>query len=52
VRSENKQEDEKRGKLEVKIQIPHDGELNRARYMPQNANIIATMSAKSTIFIF
>lgn len=52
VRSDVKQEDDKRGKLEIKIQIPHDGDLNRARYMPQNANIIATMSSKSTIFIF
>lgn len=53
VRStEAKQEDDKRGKIEIKIQIPHDGEVNRARYMPQNPNIIATMSAKSSIFIF
>ena len=30
------------GKLEIEIKINHEGEVNRARYMPQNPCIIAT----------
>lgn len=35
------------GKIEVVQRIIHDGEVNRARYMPQNADLIATKT-KST----
>ncbi|CAN6485075.1 unnamed protein product [Victoria cruziana] len=32
--------------------INHDGEVNRARYMPQNSSIIATKTTSSDIYIF
>ena len=40
------------GKVEVEIRINHDGEVNRARYMPQQPHIIATKSPSSDVFIF
>ena len=32
--------------------IRHQGEVNRARYMPQNSNIIATKSPSNTVFVY
>ncbi|CAJ0918730.1 unnamed protein product, partial [Mesorhabditis belari] len=32
------------GKIDIEQRINHDGEVNRARYMPQNPHIIATKS--------
>ncbi|CAG8667553.1 5583_t:CDS:2, partial [Paraglomus occultum] len=32
--------------------IPHSGEVNRARYMPQNHDIIATKSIDGDVYIF
>ncbi|XP_031476697.1 histone-binding protein MSI1 homolog [Nymphaea colorata] len=32
--------------------INHDGEVNRARYMPQNSSIIATKTTSSDIYVF
>lgn len=29
-------------KVEIKVKIPHEGEVNRARYMPQNPFVVAT----------
>lgn len=40
------------GKVEIIQQINHEGEVNRARYMPQNPNMIATKSAGTDVFIF
>jgi len=40
------------GKVEIIQQINHDGEVNRARYMPQNPNLIATKSAGTEVYIF
>lgn len=40
------------GKVEVQIRINHEGEVNRARYMPQNAHIIATKTPSSDVLIF
>ena len=40
------------GKVETIQRIPHDGHVNRARYMPQNPNIIATKSSNKDVFIF
>ncbi len=34
-------------KIDVKIKINHDGEVNRARYMPQNK----VMKYKSLVFV-
>lgn len=40
------------GKVEVKMKFNHEGEVNRARYMPQNPAIIATKSPSADVFIF
>jgi histone-binding protein RBBP4 len=39
-------------KIEKAIRINHDGEVNRARYMPNKPNIIATKTTKGEIHIF
>lgn len=40
--------------LQVQItqRMCHDGEVNRARYMPQNPSLIATKTNSSEVFIF
>jgi histone-binding protein RBBP4 len=42
------------GKIQVKVKIMHDGEVNRARYMPQQPTIIATKTpaANGDVFLF
>jgi histone-binding protein RBBP4 len=40
------------GKIDVKIWINHEGEVNRARYMPQNPFVVATKSPSSDVFVF
>jgi len=40
------------GKVEIKQQICHDGEVNRARYMPQNPFILATKTVSSEVLVF
>jgi hypothetical protein len=40
------------GKIDVEIRINHEGEVNRARYMPQNPCLIATKSPSAEVFIF
>lgn len=40
------------GKVEIKIRINHDGEVNRARYMPSNEYIVATKTIHSEVHIF
>lgn len=40
------------GKIETEIKINHDGEVNRARFMPQNPFIIATKTPSSEVFVF
>lgn len=39
------------GKVETEIKINHDGEVNRARYMPHNQTIIATKSPSAEVWI-
>lgn len=39
-------------KIEIKQKIAHEGEVNRARYMPQNPNIVATKTNSPTVCIF
>eukprot|EP00040_Diaphanoeca_grandis_P031540 m.188707 g.188707 ORF g.188707 m.188707 type:complete len:428 (+) comp32355_c0_seq1:224-1507(+) len=39
-------------RIEPKVKINHDGEVNRARYMPQNPNVIATKSPYNDICVF
>lgn len=38
--------------VEVAVKINHDGEVNRARYMPQNEFVIATKSPSADVCVF
>lgn len=38
--------------VEVTVKINHDGEVNRARYMPQNEFVIATKSPSADVCVF
>ncbi|KAJ7552088.1 hypothetical protein O6H91_06G041400 [Diphasiastrum complanatum] len=40
------------GKVQVIQQINHEGEVNRARYMPQNPFIIATKTISAEVYVF
>ncbi|KAH6928166.1 hypothetical protein HPB50_012356 [Hyalomma asiaticum] len=40
------------GKIDIEIKINHEGEVNRARFMPQNPCIIATKTPSSDVLIF
>jgi WD40 repeat protein len=40
------------GKIEIEIKINHEGEVNRARYMPQNPCVIATKTPSSEVLVF
>ena len=40
------------GKIEIEIKINHEGEVNRAHYMPQNPCIIATKTPSSDVLVF
>ncbi|CAH8576266.1 unnamed protein product [Schistosoma mattheei] len=40
------------GKIEINIKINHEGEVNRARYMPQNPCVIATKTPSSDVLVF
>jgi len=40
------------GKIDVEIKMNHEGEVNRARYMPQNPTLLATKSPSSEVYIF
>jgi len=40
------------GKVEIYVKIPHDGEVNRARHMPQDPMIIATKSPSADVLVF
>ncbi|CDW58328.1 WD40 and CAF1C H4-bd domain containing protein [Trichuris trichiura] len=39
-------------KVEISWRIPHEGEVNRARYMPQDPKMVATISPSADVFIF
>ena len=40
------------GKIEIKVRINHDGEVNRARYCPSNKFLVATKTVSSDALIF
>ena len=40
------------GKVDIKVKIPHDGEVNRARHMPQDDLFIATKTVSSDVYVF
>lgn len=44
--------DDQSAKISVINRIAHEGEVNRARLMPQSTNIIATKSISGDVFIF
>lgn len=39
-------------KIEIVQRINHEGEVNRARYMPQNPFVVATKTIQSDLFVF
>ncbi|KAL1916012.1 uncharacterized protein VTP21DRAFT_6016 [Calcarisporiella thermophila] len=39
-------------RISIYQSIPHDGEVNRARYMPQNPNLIATKTKTGDVYVF
>jgi len=39
-------------KIEIVMKINHDGEVNKARYMPHNPAIIATKTVSSEVYVF
>ena len=39
-------------KIDIETRINHDGEVNKARPMPQSTNIIATKTVKGEVHIF
>lgn len=40
------------GKIEIERKINHEGEVNRARYMPQNSSVIATKTPTCEVLVF
>ncbi|KAJ1422523.1 WD40-repeat-containing domain protein [Ochromonadaceae sp. CCMP2298] len=40
------------GKVEIKVKIRHEGEVHRARAMPQNRFLIATKAPNHTVWVF
>ncbi|CAG7892297.1 histone-binding protein MSI1-like [Brassica rapa] len=40
------------GKVQVIKKINHEGEMNRARYMPQNPFMIATKTVRGEVYVF
>lgn len=40
------------GKIEIRMKINHLGEVNRARYMPQNHFVVASRGADAEIYVF
>ena len=39
-------------KFNVVHRIPHEGDVNRARYMPQNPDLIATKTVSGEVHVF
>jgi len=40
------------GKIEIKMKVKHEGEVNRARYMPQNHFVVASRGPSPEVYIF
>lgn len=38
--------------IQITQKIVHEGEVNRARYQPENPNIIATKARSGEVFVF
>lgn len=39
-------------RIEVEIKINHEGEVNRARFMPQKPSVVASFTPKGEIHVF
>lgn len=40
------------GKIDIKMKIPHEGEVNRARYMPQNHFVVASRGPGTDVYVW
>ena len=40
------------GRFDIVQRIPHNGEVNRARYMPHNPDVIATRGVDGPVYVF
>lgn len=40
------------GKIEIKLKVKHEGEVNRARYMPQNHFMVASKGPSPEVYVF
>mmetsp|Transcript_25926 Transcript_25926/g.43216 ORF Transcript_25926/g.43216 Transcript_25926/m.43216 type:complete len:481 (+) Transcript_25926:93-1535(+) len=40
------------GKIDIRLKVKHEGEVNRARYMPQNHFVVATRGPSPEIYIW
>jgi histone-binding protein RBBP4 len=40
------------GKIEIKLKVKHEGEVNRARYMPQNHFVVASRGPSAQVYIW
>ena len=40
------------GKIEIKLKVKHEGEVNRARYMPQNHFVVASRGPAPEVYIW
>lgn len=40
------------GKIEIKMKVKHDGEVHRARYMPQNHFVVASRGPNAEVYLF
>jgi histone-binding protein RBBP4 len=45
-------EDYDEGRIEILVEIPHEGDVNKARCCPNKNNIIATKASNGVIYIF
>lgn len=52
VREEIGQYSDTMQRVTIQQSIVHDGEVNRARYMPQNPDLIATKTAMGEVLVF
>ncbi|KXN66419.1 hypothetical protein CONCODRAFT_31848, partial [Conidiobolus coronatus NRRL 28638] len=39
-------------RIQISQRINHDGEVNRARYLPQNPDLIGTVSSTGSVNVF
>ncbi|KAJ6630491.1 Chromatin assembly factor 1 p55 subunit [Pseudolycoriella hygida] len=52
VPKKDAESDEVPSVIEIKIKIKHEGNVNRARYMPQNPCVIATKTPSGDVLVF